>query len=101
MNFQYGSCTFCGACEQVCKYGALSRALETPWGLRASIGEVCLSTQGITCRSCGDACAAGAIRFRLELAGRARPVIDETHCNGCGSCVAVCPNRNIQIRGST
>jgi ferredoxin-type protein NapF len=99
VDFGRGGCTFCGACERACQYGALDRRQVGPaWRLRAVIGDACLSANGITCRACGDACDAGAIRFRPQLGGRAAPGLDATRCSGCGGCVAVCPGRVIQIQ---
>jgi len=98
VDFDRGACTFCGACLQACQYDALDPGLAQPWHLKASIGDGCLSAQGITCRSCGDACELRAIRFRLELGGRAIPSLDTSLCNGCGSCIATCPTHVIQIQ---
>jgi len=98
VDFDIGGCTFCGACAQACKYGALDQAIDPPWQLTAGIEKGCLSAQGITCRSCGDACEVRAIRFRLELGGRAIPSLDSSLCNGCGSCIATCPTHVIQIQ---
>lgn len=97
VDFDRGGCTFCGACVCACQHGALDGELAQPWLLKASIGEGCLSAQGITCRSCGDACEVRAIRFQLEVGGRAIPSLDNTLCNGCGSCIATCPTHVIQI----
>jgi ferredoxin-type protein NapF len=98
VDFDRGGCTFCGACAQACEYVALDREIAPPWQLKASIGDGCLSARGITCRSCGDACEPRAIRFRLELGGRAIPSLDTSLCNGCGSCIATCPTHVIQIQ---
>ncbi len=97
LDFERGGCTFCGACEQACNYGALDKSVEPPLPLRASIGAGCLSAQGVTCRSCGDVCESRAIRFRLELGGRAIPSLEPSLCNGCGSCIATCPTHVIQL----
>lgn len=97
VDFRRGGCTFCGACVAACQYGALDRAVSPPWRLAAGIGENCLSARGITCRSCGDACGAGAIRFCLAVGGRALPELDQAQCTGCGDCVAICPANVIQI----
>jgi ferredoxin-type protein NapF len=98
VDFDRGACTFCGACVQACQYDALDPETVQPWRLKASIGDGCLSAQGITCRSCGDACESRAIRFRLEVGGRAIPSLDTSLCNGCGSCIATCPTHVIQIQ---
>ncbi|MCP5305943.1 MAG: ferredoxin-type protein NapF [Chromatiaceae bacterium] len=98
VDFERGGCSWCGACVDACEYGALDRRLDPPWRLRAAIDETCLSVQGITCRACGDECEARAIRFQLQPGGRAVPKIDPALCNGCGSCIAICPTHVIQIQ---
>lgn len=98
VDFKRGGCTFCGACVRVCGYGALDASLMPPWRLRIAIDERCLSAQGITCRACGDMCETRAIRFQLQTGGRAIPQLDESRCNGCGSCIATCPTQVIQLK---
>ena len=98
VDFTRGGCTFCGACADACDYGALDRDTRPAWGLKAAIGDNCLSAQGITCRACGDACQTRAIRFQLQLGGRAVPGLDPALCTGCGSCIATCPTHVIQIQ---
>jgi len=98
VDFARGGCTFCGACAAVCTHHALDREAAPAWSLRVAIGDNCLSARGITCRACGDACETRAIRFRLQLGGRAEPTVDPTLCTGCGSCIAGCPTQVIQIQ---
>jgi ferredoxin-type protein NapF len=105
VDFDRGGCTFCGACVTACRHDALVREdagdvvgdAEPPWHTTVAVGSGCLSMRGVTCRSCGDACETGAIRFRLQPGGRALAVVDDSLCNGCGSCIATCPVRAIQI----
>ena len=97
VDFARGGCTFCGACAAACRYGALDRTRTPPWSLKVAIGGGCLSARGITCRACGDACEQRAIRFRLQVGGRAEVLVDPANCNGCGSCIATCPIQVIQI----
>jgi ferredoxin-type protein NapF len=51
----------------------------------------------VVCRSCGEVCDESAIRFKLEVGGIARPLLDQEQCNGCGACFAVCPVRAVRI----
>lgn len=88
-------CTFCGACAEACAPAAIQPAQE--WAYRASVGDTCLSLQGVTCRSCEDHCDESAIRFRLMTGGRSAPLIDLETCTGCGACVAPCPSDAITV----
>lgn len=98
IDFTRGGCTFCGECVTACSSNALGLADQLPWQLKAFIGESCLDAQGIACRACGDACEQSAIRFQLQIGGKATPNLDQNLCNGCGSCIAVCPIHIIQIQ---
>lgn len=100
ISFAQTGCTFCGDCLQSCETGALLAAHPAPslaWDLRAQIKPNCLSSNGIVCRACGDACDTRAIQFQLQTGGRATPAIDQTLCNGCGECFAVCPVHAVEI----
>lgn len=97
VDFNRGACTFCGECAEACTTGALSPARMGEWPWKAWVGERCLSVQGITCRACEDACDARAIRFRLALGGRSRPLIDLDRCTGCGGCSHSCPVQAITL----
>jgi ferredoxin-type protein NapF len=99
VHFAAGECTFCGKCAEVCKPRALDSGITPPWDLRAAITTACLALNRVICRTCGESCEAGAIRFRLAPGGVAQPVVDTTSCNGCGHCVAGCPVNAIVVRG--
>lgn len=90
-----GLCTFCGDCAEACTDNAFlpqeQRCSNAPWAWRATIGDRCLTQQGIMCQSCKDACPAGAISFHHQLGGVARPALALAQCDGCGGCVAPCP----------
>lgn len=64
----------------------------------ARIAATCLAVRGTECRVCGEHCDTGAIRFRLEAEGIARPHIDATACTGCGACAPACPADAIALR---
>ncbi|MET0067576.1 MAG: ferredoxin-type protein NapF [Candidatus Thiodiazotropha sp.] len=100
VDFSLGACTFCHACVEACRYPVFESAdaaLVTPWQLEVSITQDCLSTRGIVCRSCADACERAAIRFQLQTRGRSIPHVLDSHCSGCGECFAVCPSQAISI----
>jgi ferredoxin-type protein NapF len=92
-DFSARGCTLCGDCVSACGGKALAGdpAQEAPWDLEAGIGAGCLAYKGVVCRSCGEACGEGAIRFRLRVGGAAQPLVDRGACTGCGWCVGVCP----------
>jgi len=103
INFQAGSCTFCGDCADVCQDKALSSPVPdtAPWDLGARIGDGCLSANGVTCRVCGERCDARAIHFQLAVGGVANPILDSDACTGCGACVQPCPAGVITISHMT
>ncbi|WP_373696632.1 4Fe-4S dicluster domain-containing protein [Microvirga yunnanensis] len=75
------------------KFTAAAQAPQTP---SATIGPSCLAFQGVTCMSCRDVCASGAVRLELVIGG-ARPRIDAETCTGCGDCSQACPADAIQM----
>ena len=98
MNFSHGECTFCSQCASACRPGALVRnSDDAPWPYKASAGESCLARQQVECRSCGDFCPEGALRFPPRAGGPALPVLLEERCTGCGACQAPCPTGAIRI----
>ncbi len=97
-DFNGAHCSFCGDCRQACQSGALNRAPQaSPWNLRVLIGDLCLPRRGVECRSCGEHCETGALRFRPRTGGPALPEMDASRCTGCGACVAGCPTRAIAM----
>lgn len=98
IDFADAECSFCGECARVCASGALVQSPQAvPWDLRAVIGDHCLARHQTVCRSCGDVCAARAIRFSPVLGGAAQPEIGSERCTGCGACVSACPVRAIAV----
>lgn len=90
VDFSRGECTFCGKCVTACDRGALTGD-EEAWTLKATVSESCLAVRGVVCRSCGESCEPGAIRFRLASGCVARPEIEVNACTGCGACYKPCP----------
>lgn len=86
-----GACTFCTACADVCETGALEVDRVSDWPWRAAIDASCFSKNGVTCRACQDVCDQNAIRFKLQVGGRAEPKLDYDACIGCGACASACP----------
>lgn len=91
-------CTFCADCLSACTDGALRRIDgQAPWSLRPVFGDACLAGRQVVCRTCGESCEAGAIRFPPRLGGVAQPQLDSEGCTGCGACVADCPTQAIRM----
>lgn len=73
-------------------------AAEPPPGpALAIIAATCLAENGAYCRTCGEACPEGAIRFHLLPRGRARADVDVDRCTGCGDCLSPCPAGAISL----
>ena len=98
VDFSAGECTFCADCVASCETGALLKAPEqSPWQYQADINERCLCSSGVQCMSCREECPRNAIDFQPTLKGLFVPEINQSQCNGCGACVAICPTRAITI----
>lgn len=99
VNFSKGECTFCGDCAGQCKTGVLNRRVadDVPWPLKAVIAPSCLALKQVVCRTCGEACPVGAIRFRISVGAVARPEVDPIACTGCGACYGPCPVSAVTI----
>ena len=91
IDFKKGGCTLCGACKTSCTHNALTADAGFSENVTAIINKQCLSAKGIVCRACSDICDERAIRFQLQIGGRATPTLDQDLCNGCGFCISVCP----------
>ncbi|KAA0009792.1 ferredoxin-type protein NapF [Billgrantia pellis] len=98
IDFQHGECTFCRACADVCAESVFRDAeREPPWSHVATIGRACLGLQGVYCRSCGESCEAGAIRFSFNAQRVPEPTVDGEACTACGACVSVCPTQAMEV----
>lgn len=97
--FNPASCTACGHCLSACTLdgsGALS-AERPRWNLSIAIDDGCLPRQQVVCRTCGEHCDAGALRFTPQLGRVAAPQLDADLCTGCGECLANCPTQAIAM----
>ncbi len=101
VDLSAGPCTFCGDCANACSTGALTPELVNEWPWRASVTASCLSMNGVSCRICQDVCDRGAIRFKLQLGGRAEPQLDADSCTGCGACASACPAGSVSFTRQT
>ncbi len=96
VDMSHNECTFCGKCEQACEPNALIKDTSEAdnhkaWDIIVNFDETCLSIRRVMCRSCSDNCEQSAIRFRLEVGGKATPELITEDCTGCGACIAPCP----------
>jgi ferredoxin-type protein NapF len=99
VDFALGGCSFCAECVTACRGRALKADPERdpPWALIARIGSACLATRGVVCRSCGEVCDQGAVRFRPRVGGAAKPQLNAERCTGCGHCMSICPVQAVTI----
>lgn len=99
INFNSGACVFCGECAKACPESLFATDHTTkPWNYIASIGNKCLTRQGVSCQSCQDGCETRAIRFTYQIGLSPQPVLIADACTGCGACISVCPADAISIK---
>jgi len=96
INFDLGECTFCGKCATSCEENIFVATSELPWHKKAVINKQCLALVNVYCRSCAESCERQALTFQLGLS--AIPQINTDLCNGCGACVAPCPQQAILVK---
>lgn len=86
----------CDLCGKICPTGAirnlpLIERQHAKIGTAVLIRERCVAwAKDRVCLLCDEACPYNAIVFR-PVEGHKRPFVDESRCNGCGMCEAVCP----------
>jgi len=64
------------------------------------IGPACLALNSVVCRVCAEHCESHAIRFRLAPGGVAVPLVRAERCDGCGTCITVCPTSAIAVQAA-
>ncbi len=96
-NMRFAGCEQqCNLCGKVCPTGAirnlpLIERQHAKIGTAVLIRETCVAwAKDRLCLLCDEACPYNAIVFR-PVDGHKRPFVDESRCNGCGMCEAVCP----------
>jgi MauM/NapG family ferredoxin protein len=86
----------CNLCGKICPTGAirdlpLIERQHAKIGTAVIIRETCVAwAKNRLCLLCDEACPYNAIVFQ-PVEGHKRPFVDESRCNGCGMCEAVCP----------
>jgi ferredoxin-type protein NapG len=84
-------CYLCMKCVDVCPTGSLERVKQedTRMGLAILDTFSCAAWKGLTlCRTCYDKCPFPEKAIRLE---QLRPIVEASHCTGCGLCTNACP----------
>ncbi|VAX20767.1 hypothetical protein MNBD_NITROSPINAE01-1187 [hydrothermal vent metagenome] len=93
LNFLSSMCDFCGDCAIACKPNAINRETgKKNLGL-AVANNACLVTKNVICDVCLDYCQERAITIAPGVIK-----IDAGKCTGCGSCVAPCPTRALEVK---
>jgi ferredoxin len=64
----------------------------------AQINASCLTSQGVFCRTCSEACEPDAITFTPAVGCAPIPQINEDACTGCGECVGICPANALVLK---
>ncbi|WP_423895867.1 ferredoxin-type protein NapF [Candidatus Pelagadaptatus aseana] len=97
VNFHRGECEFCRECADICPEQLFNPVNDSPWQLKAVIEDTCLANQGIVCQTCRDQCPSDAIDLTHRIGTAPGLSINSDNCNGCGACVAPCPESAIAI----
>lgn len=97
LDFKTAECTFCHACTDVCSQ-PLFDLQKSPWQAVVSVQSSCLNQHGVYCRSCLESCEIRALSVEFLGPGQQRIQLNNDVCNGCGACVAICPEQAISIQ---
>lgn len=94
----WGCCPeWCNACSQACPTGALTpltleQKRHRQMGTAEVIRSACLAWEdGQDCSVCQEVCPYHAVELDETEDGRARPIINQDLCRGCGACYSKCP----------
>jgi bidirectional [NiFe] hydrogenase diaphorase subunit len=89
-------CVGCGACALICPAQCIQfergNLRTTIWGREFPVAYCTVNPD--KCRACGlceERCYFDVARVKLFANGRLTSFIDKDVCQGCGSCIAVCP----------
>lgn len=93
INVDYGFCSQCGACENVCQTQALS-GQSVDIGLRPTFNANCQNKLFGECELCAEQCPKQAITIMPDQI----PTLDKQNCDGCGRCKHACPFTSIIMR---
>jgi len=93
LSFEERGCTFCGECVTACPMALDAKQAEPKLGLVKLEIATCLAWNGVFCISCRSHCDYAAISLDVRM----RVQLNEDACNGCGRCLAVCPNQSLHF----
>jgi ferredoxin-type protein NapF len=100
IDFSQGECSFCQKCIDVCEQPLFVDdrvESKSAWSLDIKIKNNCLAMNQVVCQSCQDSCETQAISFKYIQSSIPLPQIELEKCNGCGACVAICPQTSIEL----
>ena len=89
--------------KSYCPYCKRAKALFDAKGAEFKNIEIensCLAKKQVHCQVCQDNCEVAAINFTYIQGSVPQPEISLADCNGCGACVASCPEAAIQLSTS-
>lgn len=92
LSVDYGYCSQCGECQNVCKTGALSNPIKDTL-LRPSFGNNCQNRHNGYCDLCVEQCPNKAI----SVVQNSKPTLLDSSCDGCARCKQACPFSSIEL----